>query len=65
MIGVLSATAGAAVGADKATFLIYEGLLTAVGAYLSLGCSAVEHVFLQGTFNADFPGVDTFAIELQ
>ena len=65
MIGVLSATAGAAVGADKTAFLIYEALLSAVGAYLSLSCSAVEHVFLQCTLNADFPGVDTFAIELQ
>lgn len=56
--GELAALGAAAVGADEAAFLVDEGLLTAVGATLTLGAGAVGEVFLEGTFDTHLPGVD-------
>jgi hypothetical protein len=61
----LSTTAGAAVGADEAAFLIYECLLAAVGTGLSFGNGTILYIFLQGTLYTYLPGVDALAVELQ
>ena len=51
--------------ADKASFLIYKGFVSTIGALLTLCLGTVLNVFLQGTLYTVLPGVDALAIELE
>ena len=61
---LLSTAAGSAIGADEATFLVDQRLLSAHGAFLSCSLGAIDNIFLQGTFHTVLPCIDALVFEL-
>ena len=60
-----AALAGAAIGADEATFLINQSLLTAVGATLTRSLCTVGQILLQRALHTHLPCVDALRVEFQ
>lgn len=59
----LSALRSSAAGADEATFLIDQRLLSAAGAGLARSGNTVGQIALEGTFDTILPCIDGFVVE--